>query len=80
MYFYGTLTDKAVLFKVNNKGELEWSKIFSDESDKKFYCVQLTYDGGLIIVGNKKPHGDYETSSVYIVKTDIDGNINSNTQ
>ncbi len=69
------LPNKAVIFKVNTKGELQWNKEFSDELDNEFRCVQLTFDGGLIIVGNKKPYRNYENSSIYIVKTGVNGKI-----
>jgi outer membrane protein assembly factor BamB len=75
-----SLPDQAVIFKVNKNGDLQWSRTFSDKCDQKFKCVQLTYDGGLIIVGNRSPHGDYETSSIYVVKTDINGKINTTTK
>lgn len=72
-----TVPYKAVMLKVNNNSELEWHKIFLDEMDNIFSCAQPTYDGGLIIVGHKRPHGDYDNVSAYILKTDRDGNIHS---
>jgi len=69
--------DKAVLLKANRKGEIEWYKTLSNELDNEFSCIQLTYDGGLIIVGNTNPHKDYETETIHILKIDSDGNISS---
>lgn len=70
------LSEKALLFKVDKKGRLKWSKTFAaDDYDTAFSSIHITHDQGLILAGYKRPHKDYGNEAAYIVKTDNKGNV-----
>ncbi|MEI6091365.1 MAG: choice-of-anchor D domain-containing protein [bacterium] len=42
------------IFKLNQKGTLEWQKILGGSLSDQASCIQQTYDGGYIVLGNSE--------------------------
>ena len=64
----------AVLIKLNLDGNVLWSKTYGEERDDYFFDVKTTLDGGFIAVGETNSFGA-QSSDIFIVKTDKDGNV-----
>jgi len=62
------------LIKTDSNGNAIWSKIFYGAGWDEGRSVQQTSDGGYILAGTKQYIGDGK-SSIYLVKTDSDGNV-----
>ena len=77
-YFQNTVYDeRAWLVKTDSMGKVQWDKTYGADvqySYRKFYSFQQTSDGGFIAAGstNQFNGGD---SSLWLVKTDSNGNI-----
>ena len=52
---------------------MEWSKTFGGGSAEGGKCIQITQDGGFIIVGSTSSFGD-NSWNVWLIKTDANGN------
>ena len=61
------------LLKVNSDGIEEWDRSFGGEGDDNGYAVLQTLDGGYIISGVTRSHGD-SNGDGFLMKTDSDGN------
>jgi len=78
-YFQNTVyTERAWLVKTDSAGNVQWDKIYGPDvqySDRSFRSFQQTSDGGFIAAGstNQFNSGD---SSIWLVKTDSNGNTN----
>ena len=68
-----TLGGKSDLWaiKTNNRGLIEWEKMFGGEQNEEGYDVISTSDGGFLFVGYTWSYGSAQ--QVYVVKTDIYG-------
>ena len=79
-YFENTVyTERAWLVKTDSAGNVQWDKIYGPDvqySDRSFRSFQQTSDGGFIAAGstNQFNGGD---SSIWLVKTDSNGNISN---
>src|SRR2546428_19780 len=77
-YFQNTVYDeRAWLVKTDSTGKVQWDRTYGADvqySYRKFYSFQQTSDGGFIAAGstNQFNSGD---SSLWLVKTDSNGNI-----
>ena len=77
-YFQNTVYDeRAWLVKTDSTGKVQWDRTYGADvqySSRKFYSFQQTSDGGFIAAGstNQFSGGD---SSLWLVKTDSNGNI-----
>src|SRR5947208_3501737 len=77
-YFQNTVYDeRAWLVKTDSAGKVQWDRTYGADvqySSRKFYSFQQTSDGGFIAAGstNQFSGGD---SSLWLVKTDSNGNI-----
>src|SRR2546421_2163650 len=77
-YFQNTVYDeRAWLVKTDSTGKVQWDRTYGADvqySYRKFYSFQQTSDGGFIAAGstNQFSGGD---SSLWLVKTDSNGNI-----
>jgi len=58
-------------FKINKTGAMVWQKQFGGLEDDIGYDVQLTDDGGFIIVGRKEDH--LANGDIWLIKTDALG-------
>ena len=56
------------LMKVNSNGVVEWDKTFGDELSESGYSIQITDDGGYVILGFKQSYGGW------LIRTDEYGN------
>ncbi|MEO8085770.1 MAG: T9SS type A sorting domain-containing protein [Bacteroidota bacterium] len=65
------LSENVLLFKTNSSGDILWSKEFVGESAG--ISLKKTADGGNIILGNK-----YDIWTIYVIKTDSNGNSGCN--
>jgi len=57
------------LFKINNSGTLEWSRLLGDNSSEQGYSLANASDGGFILTG-------IWDEDIFLIKTDSEGNIN----
>ena len=79
-YFENTVyTERAWLVKTDSAGKVLWDKIYGPDvqySDRYFYSFQQASDGGFIAGGatNQFNGGD---NSIWLVKTDSNGNISN---
>jgi hypothetical protein len=79
-YFQNTVyTERAWLVKTDSTGKVQWDKIYGPDveySDRYFHSFQQTSDGGFIAAGstNQFNSGD---NSIWLVKTDSNGNISN---
>jgi hypothetical protein len=79
-YFQNTVyTERAWLVKTDSAGTVQWDKIYGPDvqyADRYFHSFQQTSDGGFIAAGstNQFNGGD---NSIWLVKTDSNGNIAS---
>lgn len=64
----------AWLLKLDQNGNVEWSKTYGGPKGDIFYTVEQTPDGGYIAIGNTELVGGH-LSNGWIVKLDSEGNV-----
>jgi Domain of unknown function (DUF5122) beta-propeller len=69
---YGAGGTDVYLIKTDANGNLTWTKTFGGQDDERGFMVQLTSDGGYIIVGTTWSFGA-GNGDVYLVKSDTNG-------
>jgi len=78
-YFQNTVyTERAWLVKTDSAGNVQWNKIYGPDveySDRYFHSFQQTSDGGFIAAGSTNQFSDDGDDSIWLVKTDSNGNI-----
>ena len=72
-----TGSDDILLIKTDSVGNIEWEKTFDSGDLDLGHSVQQTYDGGFIVLGSIKSIDD-EENGVWLIKTDIFGNMQWN--
>ena len=77
-YFQNTIYDeRAWMVKTDASGNVQWNKIYGPDvqySDRYFHSFQQTSDGGFIAAGSTNQFNS-GNSSLWLVKTDSNGNI-----
>jgi hypothetical protein len=74
---WSTFDDPAILYRIDNTGNLKWAQIYSAPVTVNFARSVLELSDGGIVVGGRwsGSYSDYFTSSGYIMKTDSYGNV-----
>ena len=62
------------LIKTNSSGIMEWDRTFGGENNDTGHSVEQTSDGGYIISGYKNYRYGYNTSDLWLIKVDENGN------
>lgn len=70
---FGAGNADVYLIKTDSNGDLQWDKTFGGTNYDYDRSIQLTSDGGYIIVGLTCSFGSGD-ADVYLVKTDVNGN------
>lgn len=80
-YYVGGYTNSSgngaydfALWKVDESGNEEWFKTYGTEGWERVHDMVITIDSGVILVGETNNTIDGYTD-IYIVRTDIDGNV-----
>jgi len=80
-YFQNTIYDeRAWMVKTDASGNVQWNKIYGPDvqySDRYFHSFQQTSDGGFIAAGSTNEFNTNGGNSLWIVKTDSNGNISN---
>jgi hypothetical protein len=80
-YFQNTVyTERAWLVKTDSAGNVQWGKIYGPDvqySDRYFHSFQQTSDGGFIAAGSTNQFNLSGGNSIWLVKTDSNGNISN---
>jgi len=71
--FYGINRDFVYLVRTNSTGHMMWNKTYGSTGTEIGHSVQVTGDGGYIIVG--ETFSDWTGMDVYLVRTDSSGNL-----
>jgi hypothetical protein len=69
-----TGNDDVLLVKINDKGDIEWSKTFGDSLHNEVGSIDVTSDSGFIITFTYE-EPDSRDQNIQILKTDSLGNI-----
>ena len=76
---FGAGAEDVYLIKTNATGDTLWTQTYGGTDDDDGYSMQQTTDGGYIITGYTSSFGSSpDGSSVYIIKTDANGNSSCN--
>jgi len=70
---YGAGESDFYLIKTDSNGNEVWSRTFGGSSSDNAFSMEITSDGGYILVGKTDSYGA-GGDDVYLVKTDPDGN------
>jgi hypothetical protein len=80
-YFQNTIYDeRAWMVKTDASGTVQWNKIYGPDvqySDRYFHSFQQTSDGGFIAAGSTNQFNNSGGNSLWLVKTDSNGNISN---
>ncbi|MBN2602751.1 MAG: hypothetical protein JXA91_01300 [Candidatus Thermoplasmatota archaeon] len=71
---YGRGSCDVWLIKLDTDGYELWNTTFGGLDADYGYDVELTSDGGYIIVGSTESYGTNYTTDVWLIKTDVNGN------
>lgn len=64
----------AVIIKLRDNGEVEWSKVYGGESHDYAFDILATLDGGFLFVGETNSF-DVSSSDLFVVKLYADGRV-----
>src|SRR5215469_12101463 len=80
-YFQNTIYDeRAWMVKTDASGNVQWNKIYGPDvqySYRYFHSFQQTSDGGFIAAGSTNEFNNNGGNSLWLVKTDSNGNISN---
>ncbi len=71
---YGHGNSDVWLIKLDEQGNLVWDKTFGGSDIDIGYSIDITSDGGYIIVGDTFSYGSDESDDIWLIKTDSEGN------
>jgi len=74
---YGAGNCDIWLIRTDDKGNVIWDKTFGGSGYDVGYSIQITADGGFLIVGYTKSFGAGD-SDIWLIKTDSNGNMEWN--
>ncbi len=65
------------LMKINNKGNVQWSRVYGYDGTDGFRAMKRTSDGGYIMTGYAENAGSgFGKNDIYVVKTNANGLLN----
>ena len=67
----GSGVSDLYLFKTNQDGDILWNRIYGGSGYEEGECVQITSDGGFIVVGRTTSQTVYQ--DIYLIRTDQNG-------
>ncbi len=67
------IEDQFWLLRLNHTGDTLWTRYYGGIDPDLGYCMQRTWDGGYIMVGEMYPEG--EMQDIQIIRTDANGNM-----
>ena len=70
---YGAGDNDVYLIKINSDGDTLWTKTYGDINNESGIDIQLTSDGGYIILGSKSSVTPPTQWEIYVIKTDSNG-------
>lgn len=75
-YSYGAGNSDIYIIKTDSSGDVIWTKTYGNQGDDEVKAIIKANDTGYILTGsmNKKVNGINDTSSVFIMKIDLQGN------
>jgi hypothetical protein len=71
----GSYDIRPTLIKIDTLGNILWSKYYSGFNDDWSRKLIETQEGGYLIVGDTKSYGLGGTEDIYLIKTNIDGDV-----
>ena len=69
---YGAGDDDFYVVKIDDEGEVIWTRTFGEESNDKCFSIVETDDGGLVVGGEHQPR-EGVISAILLVRVDRDG-------
>jgi hypothetical protein len=75
-FSYGRGVSDVYLIKTDEMGNVLWSKTYGTPNEDRAEHMQLTLDGGIIIIGTTASIvNGYNSYNIYLIKTDSYGNL-----
>lgn len=71
----GSVNGKCFLMKLTNAGAVSWTKQYAGSDGSGIYCVKQSSDGGYIACGYTYSADTKDSSNVYILKAQSNGNF-----
>ena len=71
----GSVNGKCFLMKLTNVGAVSWTKQYGGSDGSGIYCVKRSSDGGYIACGYTYSNDTKDSSNVYILKAQSNGNF-----
>jgi hypothetical protein len=71
---FGAGGNDVLLLKTDGNGDTLWAKTYGDTANESFLSIDMTSDGGYILVGSTNSSGA-GNNDVYLLKTDSVGNL-----
>ncbi len=64
----------ALVIKIDEQGNIQWSKTYGGKNNDYGFCIRQTLDGGYIVVGETTSFGA-SSGDIYMFKIDFEGKL-----